>query len=66
MKSSDVCQPVVGGRLKYFVKKWSTITSDPWILDTVKQGYFIEFNQPPIPCPDILPRTKFTPDQKKN
>ena len=65
MKSSDVCQPVVGGRVKYFLKKWSTITSDPWILDTVKQGYFIEFNQPPISCPDRLSRTKFTPDQNR-
>lgn len=33
----------VGGRLKYFVGKWSEIRSDKWIMDTIAGGLVLEF-----------------------
>ena len=34
--------PLLAGRLKYFIENWKMITLDPWILDTV-MGYKINF-----------------------
>ncbi|KAI9553839.1 hypothetical protein GHT06_019108 [Daphnia sinensis] len=39
---------VVGGRLKYFVGKWSEITSNEWVLDTVGNGLVLEFVSLPV------------------
>lgn len=45
----------VGGRIKYFVREWRTLTSDPEILEMV-EGLHIDFesdiyNEPPLPAP---------------
>ncbi len=37
----------IAGRLAQFVTKWQTITSDKWVLDTIKH-YHIEFTKLPI------------------
>lgn len=47
---------VVGGRLKYFYQKWKEITTDSFILETVK-GYKIPFNRPVRQR--VIPTVKF-------
>ena len=32
-----------GGRLRHFVGEWGLVTSDAWILETLAQGYSLEF-----------------------
>ena len=39
--------PLVGGRLSQFAEEWSRVTSDQWVLDTVKFGYRLEFTGHP-------------------
>ncbi|XP_069073606.1 uncharacterized protein [Pleurodeles waltl] len=46
--------PSVGGRLKLFLHKWIEITSDPWVLNTIK-GYLIEFYEIPYQNFPLLP-----------
>ena len=41
-------QPQVSGGLRLFVKNWARITSDPWVLETISQGYKIEFCRLPV------------------
>ena len=38
----------VGGRLRLFHHKWRAITEDEWLLQTLRDGYRIEFTSP---CP---------------
>ena len=33
----------VGGRLSLFLQEWEKITSDKWVLNTIKTGYKLEF-----------------------
>jgi hypothetical protein len=40
--------PQVSGRLRFFAKNWAKITSDPWVLETVRWGYKIEFSHLPF------------------
>ena len=40
--------PQVSGRLRLFAKNWAKITSDPWVLETVRWGYKIEFSHLPF------------------
>ena len=37
----------VGARLRLFVCNWGKLTTDPWVLRTVSEGYAIEFSQQP-------------------
>ena len=37
----------VGGRLSLFLQEWGKITSDKWVLDTIKTGYKLEFLEKP-------------------
>jgi len=40
--------PIVGGRLARFASFWHRITKDPWVLDTVSRGLFIDFVSSPV------------------
>ena len=42
-------------RLSPFLKNWSHITSDKWVLTIIAQGYGIEFLELPPPCVIITP-----------
>lgn len=54
----EVC---LGGRLKLFLRNWSLLTSDAWVLQTV-QGFQLEFSQ--IPAQRLRPwPLQFTRDQ---
>jgi hypothetical protein len=37
----------VGGRLSHFSSRWTKITKDPWVLDSVTNGFKVEFSSPP-------------------
>ena len=37
----------MGARLAVFGAEWRTITTDPWIIDTVESGYRLEFTSQP-------------------
>ncbi|VDI64057.1 Hypothetical predicted protein, partial [Mytilus galloprovincialis] len=37
----------VGGRLSLFLKEWTKITNDQWVLSYIKEGYKLEFQQFP-------------------
>ena len=37
----------VGARLRLFACNWGKLTSDPWVLRTVSEGYTIEFTREP-------------------
>ena len=39
-------QKPVGGRLQAFGPEWERLTSDKWVLQTIKTGYRIEFTGP--------------------
>ena len=38
----------VGGRLKFFVDRWESITDDSWVLETIQNGLKFEFISHPI------------------
>jgi hypothetical protein len=38
----------VGGRLRLFASVWSSITDDPWVLDTISNGLDIDFISFPV------------------
>jgi hypothetical protein len=38
----------VGGRLSLFFVQWQSLMDDPWILNVVKFGYFIDFLRLPV------------------
>ena len=42
--------PQVGGRLKNFVDRWSMLTKNPWVLQSV-QGHYLEFKLTPPTVP---------------
>lgn len=44
----------VGARLLDFAHVWATITDDPWLLNTVKNGLVINFLSQP--AQNLLPR----------
>ena len=44
----------VGGRLKHFVPQWEKITSDPWVLKTVRKGLILPFISPPPLSPEPI------------
>jgi ribonuclease HI len=37
----------VGGRLRFFADHWDRITDDRWVLDTIRHGYKLEFQEIP-------------------
>ena len=39
--------PQVGGRLSFFSHRWELVTSDTWVLQTVSDGYRLEFTSSP-------------------
>ena len=42
----------MGGRLGLFVREWSRITTDSWVLGTISKGYQLEFTEtPPFSTP---------------
>lgn len=45
--SRVVSETWVGARLAVFGAEWRTITTDPWIIDTVESGYRLEFTSQP-------------------
>ena len=45
----------VAGNLRHFVQEWEKITSDPFILDTVKHSH-IDFSEGLAPCQTWAPR----------
>ena len=56
----------VGGRISAFAEEWGRITSDRWVLDTVSEGYRLEFTSPPPQTPAFR-ETKIPsdPDQRQ-
>jgi uncharacterized membrane protein YgcG len=42
------CSPPVGGRLRFFVDFWQTISKDPWIIQSVSEGVKIRFFIPAV------------------
>jgi hypothetical protein len=46
--------PSVGGRLRLFASVWSSITDDPWVLDTISNGLDIDYIS--FPVQTALPR----------
>lgn len=38
-----------GGRITYFLHNWQKITSHPWPLQIVKEGYQLQFTSHPVP-----------------
>lgn len=40
--------PPVGGRLSHFVHEWALVTSDSWVLQTLRSGYRLEFTRAPF------------------
>ena len=56
--------PQVSGRLRLFVKNWSLITSDPWILETIRFGYKIEFSHMPLQSHGHFPPTCFSQSEQ--
>lgn len=52
----------VRGRLSLFSVQWQSLTADPWILNIVKFGYFIDFLR--LPVQDKLPSEIIMDDEK--
>ena len=49
MRSTEPPIPPVGARLADFVSEWERITEDQWVMNTVSQGFAIEFvYKPPL------------------
>lgn len=50
----------MGGRLKFFIDKWTHITSDPWLLAIVELGFASTFEtQPPLSSrPHSMPTSR--------
>ena len=44
----DILILPVGGRLKQFVQNWREISNDPWVINTVSEGLWLDFQSPPI------------------
>ena len=44
--TADIESAKVGARLRLFASNWTSITSDPWVLSTIRQRYKIEFLKP--------------------
>ena len=40
---SDLSPPVIGGRLSNFWRAWEEIGAEPWVVQTLKEGYRIPF-----------------------
>lgn len=55
----------VGGKLKYFLKNWELLSTDKYIIDIIKYGIKLEFNNlPPVQTyADIRP-TSFSKEEK--
>ncbi|XP_044159551.1 uncharacterized protein LOC122944893 [Bufo gargarizans] len=58
--SSSLC---IGGRLRHFLHAWDRITSDPWVLATVR-GFRIELIDTPTCLPPCRPR-EFSPESRR-
>lgn len=39
----------MGGRLRGFAQRWARVTSNAWVLETLRDGYCLEFREPPPP-----------------
>ena len=39
--------PMVGGRLRLFVREWSVFCPDAWVVRVISKGYRLEFTAPP-------------------
>ena len=52
----------MGGRLGLFVREWSRITEDSWVLGTITDGYRLEFTEtPPLLTPFRTTPVPFDP-----
>ena len=38
----------MGGRLKNSAQNWREISNDPWVISTVSEGLWLDFQSPPI------------------
>lgn len=38
----------VGGRLRQFANSWREISNDPWVIDTVTNGLWLDFDSNPF------------------
>ena len=47
VQNVNMTSPQVGARLLFYHRKWFSITSDQWVLDTLKNGLRMEFLQYP-------------------
>jgi len=54
-----------GGNIKNFGYNWEKITSDKFILNTVKSGLQLEFENGIIPKQKTFPKIKFNKDEKE-
>ena len=55
---SDV-ESFEGGKLKYYYEHWKTYTSDTFILDIIKNGLKLDFNELPFKhCCNSFPLSK--------
>ena len=56
----------VGGRVSLAWRNWEMITSNAWVLDVVKNGYKLEFNEyPPLTSTPIFEELNLPPIQDK-
>lgn len=51
-----------GGRLRQFINYWKSITSHPWPISVIQQGYKIQFAKRPVPW-KTKPKQFSTEDQ---
>ncbi|KAI9551304.1 hypothetical protein GHT06_002504 [Daphnia sinensis] len=42
------CSSPIGGRLRFFVHFWHSISNDPWIIQSISEGVKIDFVSPPF------------------
>ena len=40
--------PRIGGRLKLFASAWNAVSKDPWVLNSVSDGFRLEFKSSPF------------------
>ena len=55
----------VGGRLRLFANAWKELSVDSWVLQTISQGYQIEFTSPPPLGVHRVTRIPAHPGKKK-
>ena len=61
---TPLSQIPVGGRLIHFLKQWTNITLDCWVLSVIRRGLTLQFREHP-PLSSVLIPLSRTPDTQK-